>query len=198
MTFQDKYVDFQRLALELHRLRSHNTSFDTDSLELFFFAEGAVVLLALERFMRMILGAEATDSDTLPTLIEKATSARLDLIVLPGNLDRRELIRRIKGVRNTLMHGNFEQAAKQAGLSSKEEYFKTGMYISEVEVLYKILNRIVAQIDRETGRPHPRTHSELQAYLTSAEFLDLGTHRENERPKPARLAVLGREAPPST
>jgi hypothetical protein len=195
MTFKDKYMDFQRLVWELNRLRSHNVSFDADSLELFFLAEGALVLLALERFMRMILGVEASDSDTLPNLLEKATSARLDLVVLPGNLDRSELIRRIKSVRNTLMHGNFEQAAKQAGLSSKEEYFRSGTYITEVEVLFKILNRIVAQIDPGTGRPHPRNHPDMQAYLNSEDFLDLRKHRADEKAIPARLTVAGASAP---
>jgi hypothetical protein len=139
--------------------------------------------------MRMILGPEATDFDTLPNLLEKATSARLDLVVLPGRLDRAELIRRIKGVRNTLMHGNFEQAAKQAGFSTKEEYFKSGTYIADVEALFKILNRIIAQIDRETGTPHPRNHADVQAYLRSEAFLDLRQALPEEKPSPARLSA---------
>lgn len=187
MTFKEHYVDFQRLALELSRLRAHNISFDADSLELFFFAEGALVLLALERFMRMILGSEASEKDTLPNLLEKATSTRLDLVVLPGGLDRAEFIRRISGVRNTLMHGNFEQAAKQAGFSSKDEYFRSGTYIGDVEALYKILNRIVAQVDRDTGRPHPRNHPDVQAFLNSDDFKDLRKVREEEKAQPARL-----------
>src|SRR2546429_83248 len=116
MTFKEQYVDFQRIVWEVKRLRDHNLSFKNDSLELFFFAEGMMVLLALERFMRIILGGEALESDTLPGLLEKATSKRLDLVLLPGGLSRDETIRRIRHVRNTLMHGNYEQAAKEAGL----------------------------------------------------------------------------------
>jgi hypothetical protein len=139
--------------------------------------------------MRMILGAEANEKDTLPNLLEKATSARLDLVVLPGRLDRAEFIRRIKDVRNTLMHGNFEQAAKQAGFASKEEYFKSGSYIADVEALYKVLNRIVKQIDRDTGRPHSRNHPDMQAYLMSDDFLDLRRAAQDEQPVSARLSV---------
>src|SRR4051812_30550225 len=102
MTFKDRYVDFQRIVWELKRLRDHNMSFKHDSLDLFFFAEGTLVLLALERFVRIILGSEATEKDTLPNLLEKATSGRLDLIRIPGSLSRDEAIQRIKKVRNTL------------------------------------------------------------------------------------------------
>jgi hypothetical protein len=173
---------------ELSRLRAHNMSFEADSLELFFFAEGTVVLLALERFLRMILGTAATDRDTLPALLKKATSAPLNLIVLPGRLDTQETIKRIKEVRNTLAHGNYEQAARQSGLKTKEEYFKTGTYIAEVEGLFKVLNRIIKQIDAGTGRPHPRNHPDMQAYLKSEDFLDLRHAAHDEQPVKARLS----------
>ena len=71
----------------------------------------ALTCLALERFLRIILGSEATDADTLHNLLEKATCQRLNLLTLPCD-DRQDGIRRIVAVRNTLLHGNYEQAAR--------------------------------------------------------------------------------------
>jgi hypothetical protein len=186
MTFKDRHIEFQRIVQELSTLRNHNVSFEADSLDLFFIAEGALVLVALERFIRMILGPHATDADTLPSLLEKATSKRHGLVVLPGTLSREETISRIRKLRNALLHGNYEQAAKDARLSSKEEFFGK-VYIGYVETLYKILNRLVAQIDRETGLPRDRSTPAMQAYLASPEFLDLGNPSPEERYVPARL-----------
>lgn len=187
MSFKEQYVEFQRIVGELKRLRDHNVSFDADSLELFFMAEGVMVLLALERFLRMILGAEARETDTLLPLLEKATSTRLDLLVLPGQLGRDETMRRITVVRNTLMHGNYEQAAKTSGSPSKEDYFRSGRYISEVELFYRVLNRIIKQINPDTGRPRPRNHPEMQTFLASPDFLDLRHAAADEASSPSRL-----------
>jgi hypothetical protein len=110
-----------------------------------------MVLLSLERFLRILPGVEATDSDTLPGLLEKATSESRQVLKLPAE-DRKDAIRRIKDVRNTIMHGNFEQATRQAGLKSVEEYFKT-QFAPEVEALYQIANGLVDQISIETGQP---------------------------------------------
>lgn len=198
MSFKDRFRDFQRIVWELKRLRDHNTSFKQDSLELFFFAEGTMVLLALERFMRIILGTEAKEKDTLPNLLEKATSAKLNLIQLPGTLSREETIRRLTKVRNTLMHGNYEQAATQGGLPTKDAYFGSSMYIADVEALYKIVNRIVKQIDPQTGQPRPRAAPEMQAYLSSPDFLDLKVAAFDEVPSPAPLVRQDVSGEPDT
>ncbi len=185
MTFKDQFIEFQRIALEIKRVRAHNLSFTADSLDLFFFAEGMLVLLAFERFLRMILGADAGEKDTLPNLLEKATSKERNLIVIPGRMDRDETIRAIRRVRNVLMHGNYEQAAKESGLASKDEYFRTGRYIKDVELLFKIMNRIVAQIDRDTGQP--LAPPALATYLASRDFQDLAYEGAGERHQPRRL-----------
>jgi hypothetical protein len=192
MTFKDQFEDFQRMALELKRLRDHNVSFNADSYELFFFAEGTLVLLALERFLRMILGAHASEKDTLQNLLESATSRKLDLIILPGRLNREETIRRIVRVRNALMHGNYEQAAKGVGLPSKDDYFRSGAYITDVNILYKITHRIVAQIDHGTGQPRRRDSPEGTAFFSSPAFLDLGYDGPGEELVPARLVLEDR------
>ncbi len=85
------------------------------------FAEAALVCLALERFLRAILG-EVNDGATLYNLLEQAVSRKL--VRLPWD-DQQDGIKRICSVRNTLLHGNYEQAARDAGSSSVAEYFKT-------------------------------------------------------------------------
>lgn len=152
-TFRASHREFQELVREHSLLRRHNRAFKDGETQdsLLLFAEAALVLVVLERFLRMILGP-AGDEQTLHNLLEQATGARHRLLVLPGS-DRDDAIRRITGVRNTLLHGNYEQAARESGCASVSEYFRT-TFAAEVEALYEIANRLVAQIDPDTGRPH--------------------------------------------
>ena len=150
MAFKDDHLDLQHLVRELHVLRRHNLGFKEGDPhdELLLFAEGAVVLLTLERFMRAILGTDATDADTLFNLLQKAVSK--NLIRLPWN-DQEDGIKRLKDVRNTILHGNFEQAARQAGCASVPEFFKT-KFAAEIERLYEVTDGLFRQIDPATGR----------------------------------------------
>ena len=151
MAFKEQYQDLQEILREMRLLRSHNLTFRAgDSQEkILLFAEACVVLLALERFLRVILQKKATEQDTLPNLLEKATSRRIGLLTLPGE-ERSELIRQVKDVRNTTLHGGFEQAARDAGCGGVAEYFQT-QFASEVETMTELLGRLMAQIDPDTG-----------------------------------------------
>jgi hypothetical protein len=153
MNFREAHREFQELVRELTLVRSHNLKFKQgDSQESFLgFAECALVLVTLERFLRMILETEAKEKDTLPNLLQKATSQRFALLNLPAH-DRDRAITEITNVRNTLLHGNYEQAAQQAGCASVADYFK-GPFLSEVEAVYQLTNALVAQIDPATGKP---------------------------------------------
>jgi len=152
-TFKEQHPEFQRLVQELMLLREHNRKpVIKVNYQFFLFAEAALVLMALERFLRMVLQAEATDLDTLPTLLQKATSKRLNLFQFEEPEKRDQWIREIKDVRNTILHGNYEQAAKQAGCATKEEWFET-QFPSELESLYRLGDEIVKHIDMETGKP---------------------------------------------
>ncbi|MCC6748344.1 MAG: hypothetical protein IT371_11840 [Deltaproteobacteria bacterium] len=106
---------------------------------------------ALERFVRIVLGPKAGDQDTLHTLLEKATSKRLGLITLPYD-DQADGIKKITAVRNTMLHGNYEQATMATGCGSVADYFKT-QFASEIDTLFKILDHIMRQIAPATGRP---------------------------------------------
>jgi hypothetical protein len=113
-SFKERFPDLQHVVRELLVLRKHNLKFKAGDPQgnLLLMAEALVTLLALERFLRVILTpARATDSDTLYHLLEKAFAHRL--LDVPGD-DRALVIHQLKEVRNTLMHGNFEQAARGA------------------------------------------------------------------------------------
>jgi hypothetical protein len=113
------------------------------------FAEGALVLVTMERFLRTILAGQVGPDQTLPNLLELAFSERVDALDPPGG-DAQHLVTLVKDVRNALLHANFEQAAKQAGAADVREYFRKH-YASEIETLYKILNNMMSQIDPATG-----------------------------------------------
>ena len=149
-SFRDQHLDLQHLVRELRVLRNHNLKFKEGAPQdtMLMFAEAALVVLVLERFVRVLLG-DATDRETLHNLLERAVSRRL--IRLPWD-DQQEGIKKIVGVRNTMLHGNYEQAAREAGCSKVPEYFKT-QFAGEVERLYLITNEVFTQIDPETGKP---------------------------------------------
>lgn len=152
--FKDDHLDLQHLVRELHVLRRHNLKFKAGDPQddLLLFAEGAVVLLTMERCVRAVLGPDATDADTLFNLLQKAVSK--GLLRLPWEVQE-DGIRRLKEVRNTILHGNFEQAARQAGCASVAEFFQT-KFAGEVERLYEVGDSLFRQIDPATGRPFGR------------------------------------------
>jgi hypothetical protein len=151
-SFKDRNRALQELVRELALLRAHNLKFKEgdDPSTLLLFAEGAIVIVIIEHFVRMVLGDRATDRDTLNNLLEKAVADRL--LRLPWD-DQAEGIREVVGVRNTILHGNYAQAAREAQCSSVEDYFKR-QFAPEVEGMFKIADYLVTQIDPETGRPY--------------------------------------------
>src|SRR5450631_849346 len=124
MGFKDDHPEVQQLIRELTLLRDHNLKFkDGDPQDrVLLFAEGALVLLVLERFVRAVLGPDAVDSDSIYNLLQKAV--KKGLLRVPWD-NQEEGIGKIKEVRNTILHGNYEQAARQAGCASVGAYFKT-------------------------------------------------------------------------
>lgn len=153
MTFKDRYLDLQHLVRELQVLRQHNLQFKEGDPQdgLLLSAEAALVLLVLERFIRAVLGGETTDRDTLHSLLQKATSKKRGPLLILLWDDQQDGIRRICAVRNTLLHGNYEQAAREAGCATVADYFKT-QFAGEIEAMYKVVDDLFKQIDPETGR----------------------------------------------
>ncbi len=135
----------QHLVRELEKLRRHNKTFKPGDPQddLFLFAEAALTLVVLERFLRLLLGNLAAETHTLPNLLEIAVSKKL--IELRHDKGPQVATKQLKDVRNTILHGNFEQAAKQAGRASVAEYFRTD-FASEIEKVYWITVDLVGQV----------------------------------------------------
>ena len=108
-----------------------------------------LTLLAIERFLRILPAVKAKQSDTLRDLLQRALNPEQPILVCFG-CDIDKLIKEIISVRNTLIHGNFEQAARQCKLPTKDDYLKRAL-LPEVEVLYKLLEMFTDQIDLDTG-----------------------------------------------
>lgn len=85
--FKDQNVPLQYLVKELEELRTRNLELAKagDFFKVQLFAEGAVCMLALEHFLRVILGSRATQDHTLRNLLDMATSKKNGgpLLVLP-------------------------------------------------------------------------------------------------------------------
>jgi hypothetical protein len=154
-TFRDDHPELQQLVLEHLLLRRWNKEQEAKKEygRLLLFAEGAVILLVFERFLRIILSDRANDNDTLFTLLEKATSNATPLLKFDG--DRDEGIRKVTKVRNTILHANYEQAAKETGLASGADYLRK-QFAPEIEYLAGIVDEMLQQIDVTTGKPWPR------------------------------------------
>jgi len=152
LTFKDAHREIQELVRELGIIRAHNLKFkESDPQDtVLMFAEAALVLIVLERFVRAVV-PDARDNDTIYNLLQRAVSK--GLLKVPWD-DQEDGIRRIKDVRNTLLHGNYELAASQSGCSSVREFFKE-KFASEVETLTRVVDDLMRQIDPVTGRPYP-------------------------------------------
>lgn len=149
-TFKDRHPELQHLVRELFVVRENNRRFKPGDAQqgLLLFAEGALVCLALERFLRAILESRPTGDATLYNLLQMALKEKL--LELPWR-DQDDGIQRLKEVRNTWLHGNYEKAAANAGCASTTEYFRT-QFASEVEMMFKIADNLVLQINLETGK----------------------------------------------
>jgi hypothetical protein len=178
--FKDRHRELQELAREVFVLRNHNLQFKEGEPQdqLLMFAEGAMILVCMERFFRAMLGSDATNADTLHNLLEKAFSEkRYDHLEVPGG-NREHLIELVTGLRNGLLHGDFEQLAQKAGCASNREYFKRD-YPRDLEKLYNILNNMMGQIDIATGKVH---EIQLRARWQTR-LVDALSHRASWRAK---------------
>lgn len=119
------------------------------------FAEGALAVITLERFLRMILGktGEAYKNVTLVPLLAEATGTKKNLLTLVPGMNKDEAIKTVGLVRNTMLHGNWEQITQSLGYTTVPEFFQKG-FTPAVELLYQLLAHFVQQIDPHTGRPH--------------------------------------------
>jgi hypothetical protein len=153
-SFKDRYRDVQELVREMIYLNTWNKRFkDGDPQdEMLLFAEAGVVLMTLERFVRIVVGVTPDDRRTLQTLLEQAVAR--GLLKLPWD-DQQDGIRKVCAIRNTILHGNFEQAAAGANQPDVRAFFKT-QFAGEVETMMTIVDYLMKQIDPISGPPAPQ------------------------------------------
>jgi HSP90 family molecular chaperone len=100
MEFKDKYRDLQELIREHTLIRDHNKEIKEGESQdkLLLFSEASLILVILERFLRILPGCQATDTDTLPNLLEKATSKSRKVLQLKITEKNALIIRAFKKV----------------------------------------------------------------------------------------------------
>lgn len=143
---REQFPDFQYLARELRALERYNRSALADHREgeLRLHSFLALTLLALERFLRMVLGGRATDRDTLPNLLEKATGRSNRLFELE---DRDRTLKFVNETRRVVMHGGL-------GVTDEAEHL-LGNLLPHSFDLYEFTNQVVASFDSATGAARP-------------------------------------------
>jgi len=153
--FKDENRALQELVRELILVRSHNLTFkDGEPLhDVLLFAEAGLVCMTFEHFIRVVVGDAGPPGATLFNLLEIAVSK--GLIRLPWD-DQQDGIKKVCAVRNSILHGNYAQAARETGRASVAEYFKT-QFASEIETMFKVVDDLMKQIDVNTGNPFPNT-----------------------------------------
>lgn len=117
------------------------------------FAEAALVLTTLERFLRVVVDRTGKEHDgvTLYNLLEQATSKKKNLITYPAGSNRASVTERITLLRNTMLHGNYEQLAAHEKCADVPEFFQTS-FLPAVEEIYRLTEHLMKQIDVRTGK----------------------------------------------
>jgi hypothetical protein len=159
-SFREQHPDFEELLCEIDCVRAHNFEIERGASRLhpLRVAEGAVIVLALERFLRIVLADRATGSDTLHNLLEKAASGERPMI-----LRDEVMIKLLTAVRNATMHGNFEQGAANYKHKFPErtampertvtDYLRTS-FGNDAAVIYGYLLTLVGKFDQACARDH--------------------------------------------
>lgn len=127
------------LHRELEFVRAHNAAEPENTLP---FAEAALLLMTLERFLRLLPGVNAADKETLPQLLQRAVA--IGTLKLPEG-ETGALIDGIRRFRNALLHANHEQAA-----GKRKDYF-AGEFARDRERFYALLKDLLAQVNPATG-----------------------------------------------
>lgn len=124
----------EALQRELSFVRQHNRA----SGEPLPFAEAALLLMTLERFLRLLPGLNAADKETLPQLLQRAVA--IGTLRLPGG-DDGSVIDGIRKFRNALLHANHEQVSR-----GRRDYLG-----GELDKLHMLVEGLIAQVDPATG-----------------------------------------------
>ena len=113
LTFKETYRDLQELVREHSLLRTHNRSFgpEDSQVQLLLFAEAALILIIIERFLRILPDFQFNDRATLGDMLRAATNGPSPTLRVSP-----KIVKGVISIRNSILHGNFEQAASGCGL----------------------------------------------------------------------------------
>lgn len=128
----------ETLQRELAFVRAHNRAGGAS----LFFAEAALLLMTLERFLRLLPGVNAADKETLPQLLQRAVA--IGALRLPEG-ETGAVIDEIRRFRNSLLHANHEQTS-----AGRKDYFG-GAFVQELEKLHSFVEGLISQVDPISG-----------------------------------------------
>lgn len=151
-TFKQEQWLFGEMGRELQIIGRHNAEMYAAhrNTEILVFAEASLVMLAFEHFLRGLLKDEALDTHTLPPLLRMALKPDRGLLAPPAGMSIDDTVKVVREFRNSLMHGNIQQAATRAGSASVLEYL-AGPFAAETKQVFDVFNALLDQIDPETG-----------------------------------------------
>jgi len=152
-TFKQEQWLFGEMGRELQIIAQRNAAMQAAHkyTEILVFAEASLVMLAFEHFLRVLLKDEAQDHHTLPPLLKMALEPDRGLLDPPTGMSIVDTVKLVKEFRNSLMHGNIQQASTRAGCATVLEYL-AGPFGTETKQVFDILSALLGQIDPETGR----------------------------------------------
>jgi len=129
-----KLSGLHSLQRELAFVRDHNRA-GGDALP---FAEAALLLMTLERFLRLLPGLNAANKETLPQLLQRAVA--IGTLRFPEG-EEAGVIDELRKFRNALLHANHEQANRDRKHDLREELDK----------LHPLVESLISQVDPVTG-----------------------------------------------
>lgn len=143
--FKSRNLVMQHLVRELLLLREHNQRFrESDPQDnLLLFAEGAVTLLVLEHFLRIVVPG---GKGSLPDLLQQAVSEELLRVE-----NVKKICKTIGSIRGALAHGNYQSRAQQLKMDVAT-YFRE-RFAKEIEEIYTFTDYLTRQIHTLTGKP---------------------------------------------
>lgn len=175
MSFRDQHKEMMLMIGEIIRLRTYNKLIGSNKnlneaqkdLEYLLFAEGAILFMSFERFLRIvplmkqkIQPMSSSNDIKLRQLLDiafKKENKIFDYSKIRHNnkLSCEKFKENICRIRNNLLHGNYEKLAQQdienGYACNMREYFKKGLYTQDLEFVYTTLNDIISQVNSNTG-----------------------------------------------
>lgn len=159
MTFRDGYKEFQYIINEIVQLRTYNRLKHLKDVERFLVSESVIISTAIERFLRItpvIVKTLKAKIDNDPKL-RISLGLMLEIALVDKSTkfihieDPISVINDILNIRNVFVHGDYEQRANNKYKVSKDDYFREGFFLQDIDRLYDFLNLLLNKVNVLTG-----------------------------------------------